>query len=120
MITGLHQNLSDANYRPRQQLLSAAATTAGQVIQVTTSPTYFERAYFYGYKTVPNTGASPTPNITSVYVGETLADGTVFCVDEVMSGEVVAVECPPGAKLNLADFRVQIPTIGDRVFVKFQ
>lgn len=123
MITSLHQDVIDAAYRPRQHLLSDAAPAANSLVQVSAGSVRFQRAFFYGVKSVPADGRAPTGNAGSVFIGEKdRPSGNVYCLDEVTNdpGAPVKVETVAGTALDLADFYVFCPNAGDRVFVRYE
>lgn len=117
-IVTLNHDLADLQSRPRTHLLCAALVDATPV-QVSAARVEFDVAFFYGFKTAPNTGAGPTSNAGSVFLGEKDATGT-YCVDEITPGSAIAVRSSMGTKLDLSKFYFTGANAGDRLFVKFQ
>jgi hypothetical protein len=117
-IVTLNHDLADLQSRPRKHLLCPALADATPVpVSATSIP--FDTAFFYGFKAVPTTGATPTNNTGSVFLGETDASGT-YCVDEVPAGGVLSVKASMGTKLDLSKFYFTGANAGDRLFVKYQ
>jgi len=105
-------------YSQRNQLFVPAQAGANAVVQLSATSLPFREAYFYGVKAANATGA-PTWNAASVWLGEKDAEGNLYFTDEILNTPASAMEVGPGG-FNFEDFWVLLPTIGDRLLVKYQ